>query len=116
MLLVSNNLFGREITYPEHAVVRVNLAWANTQGLLAKAVDTDRDIFLDFPIGRSKPPFNKWTLAEVDGFAKTYINVRYVAISNIHDASCLADAIGVFGDRLILVPKIESIRGVSNIE
>jgi hypothetical protein len=115
MLLVSNNLFRREITYPPNAVVRINLAWAHTPELLAKAVDTDHDVFLDFPIGRSKPPYNNYSLKDVYDFVQQYDNIKYVAISNVHHKGYLADAIEVFGDSVILVPKIESLEGIKNI-
>ena len=66
MLLISQNLAKYNMEFPEDAVFRVNLAWVNN---IQELIDTlkkrkNHSIFLDLPVGRLKPPNNKYTLKD----------------------------------------------------
>lgn len=115
MILLSNNL-RNYMPIPDHYVIRVNLAWTFSLDDLIENLNTHpNDFFIDIPSGRSKPPSNKYSLERLYPLFTEYTNVRYVAISNVEKSSQL-DNWKVFGARPILVPKIESIAGVENIE
>ena len=101
---------------PDHYVIRVNLAWTfSLDDLIENLNSYPNDFFIDIPSGRTKPPSNKYSLERLYPIFRERSNVRYVAISNVERSSQL-DNWRVFGARPILVPKIESIAGVENID
>ena len=71
MLLVSQNLFRYDMEFPKDTVLRVNLAWVSSLNKLQSfLLKYDNDIFLDYPIGRTKPPSNKYDLGEIKDFSQ----------------------------------------------
>jgi len=115
MILISNNL-RNYMKIPDHYVIRVNLAWTFSLDDLIENLDSyPNDFFIDIPSGRTKPPSNKYSLEKLYPLFTERVNVRYLAISNVEKSSQL-DNYQMFGARPILVPKIESIAGVENID
>lgn len=130
MLLVSQNVC--RYFYHDEAVFRINMAWAYSYESLQKRVnETPGDVFLDVPIGRSKPgcPENKhesnasWIAycnskyfpAEFRTFVERNPKVKYVAVSNVDSADDLSLYLKLLGARCHIVPKIESLKAVENI-
>ena len=115
MLLLSNNLRGK-IQFPKDAVVRVNSAWVKTEKDLQEILtkNYDRDVFLDFPSGRTKPPQPTLTLMQLLQAIRLNKNVKYFAVSNAEDEEQLENIKHLIGE-VELVPKIETIVGVGNI-
>lgn len=115
MILVSNNL-RNYMRIPDHYVIRVNLAWTfSLDDLIENLNSHANDFFIDIPSGRTKPPSNKYSLEKLYPIFTAWPNVRYLGISNVEKSSQLENY-GMFGARPILVPKIESIAGVENID
>jgi len=118
MLIISQNLTNYEVDIPEDAVFRINLAWINNlkelQAILEK--HRTRKIFLDLPTNRTKPPNNKYSINELIPIIKSNKNIKYFAISNINSAEDLNMYTNIIPEDVILVPKIESEDGVSNIK
>tara|TARA_R100000808_G_scaffold5713_1_gene17237 strand:+ start:63813 stop:64349 length:537 start_codon:yes stop_codon:yes gene_type:complete len=115
MILLSNNL-RNYMSIPDHYVIRVNLAWTFSLDDLVENLNSHtNDFFIDIPSGRSKPPSNKYSLEKLYPIFREHENVKYVAISNVETSSQL-DNWSIFGKRPVLVPKIESIAGVLNID
>ena len=101
---------------PDHYVIRVNLAWTfSLEDLIENLNSHKNDFFIDIPSGRTKPPSNKYSLERLHPIFLEHPNVRYLAISNVEKSSQLENY-KIFGARPILVPKIESIAGVENID
>ena len=63
MLIVSQNLSNYDMNIPEDAIFRINLAWVNNIEELMKILKkhSSRQIFLDLPINRTKPPDKEQT-------------------------------------------------------
>ena len=88
MILLSNHL----LTLPEfknvkNVVVRINMAHVKDENELKRFVNTDYDIFLDYPKGRTKPPVPTLSFTEAIGAMKKYSNIKYFATSNIEEVS-----------------------------
>jgi len=118
MRIFSQNLTNYDISIPDNSILRINLAWVNTLDelklLLKKHVNSK--IFLDLPIGRTKPPNNKYSfedLITIFGYNK---NIKYLAISNVNSSDDLEKFISKIPKHVSLVPKIESPIGVLNIK
>ena len=115
MILVSNNL-RNYMGMPDHYVIRVNLAWTfSLEDLVENLNSHPNDFFIDIPSGRTKPPSNKYSLEKLYPIFTERPNVRYLGISNVEKSSQIVNW-QLFGARPILVPKIESIAGVENID
>ena len=118
MLIISQNLTNYEVNIPQDAVFRINLAWINNlkelEAILKK--HRTRKIFLDLPANRTKPPNNKYDIGELISIIKSNQNIKYFAVSNINSADDLEMYFNVIPENVILVPKIESVEGVSNIK
>ena len=113
MLLVSQNL-SKYMPITDDSVVRINLAWVDSIEKLALMVENiSQDIFLDLPIGRTKPPNNNYSLEDVKKIIVNHSNIKYLAVSNIESSKDLEQYLKL--DRLIVIPKIESLNGVMNI-
>ena len=81
MLLTSQNL-SRYEKIPQDAVVRINLAWVDSIKSLEDQISKFPNlIFLDLPIGRTKPPNNTYTVDEIKEVILNNTNVKYLAIS-----------------------------------
>lgn len=118
MLIYSQNLTNYGTDIPKDALYRINLAWINSIPELEELLEKHQThkIFLDLPIGRTKPPHNKYSLDEIIPVIKSHDNVTYFAISNVNSSNDLKKYVDLLPDELILVPKIESPDGISNIQ
>jgi len=118
MLIISQNLSNYEVKTPNHAILRINLAWIDDLSNLSNILDSNpnSNIFLDLPIKRTKPPNNKYSLDELSDFFSNYDNIKYFAISNVESKSDLDVYLSIIPKTVSLVPKIESENGIRNIE
>src|SRR6185369_15118491 len=93
MIIVSNHLLNTtDIAFPKDAVIRVNLAWIKSFPEAEKILaESQHDIYLDFPQGRSKPPKPLLTLDNAITLANKYPNVKYFAVSNVEKVGPLWD-------------------------
>jgi len=118
MLIVSQNLANYEIDIPQDAIFRVNLAWINNLEELEVILKKHRSrkIFLDLPTNRTKPPNNKYSIDELVPILKSNQNIKYFAVSNINSIDDLEMYFDIIPKHITLVPKIESVDGISNIK
>ena len=118
MLIISQNLTNYEINIPQDAVFRINLAWINNLKELEAILEKHRTrkIFLDLPANRTKPPNNKYSIDELAPIIKSNQNIKYFAVSNINSTDDLEMYVDIIPENVILVPKIESVEGISNIK
>lgn len=118
MRIFSQNLTNYGIPLPENSIFRINLAWVNTldelKNLLKKHQGTD--IFLDLPIGRTKPPNNKYSFEDLIEILNCNKNIKYFAISNVNTPKDIEKFVNDIPSHVSLVPKIESPEGVINIK
>jgi hypothetical protein len=77
---------------------------------------TKHSLFLDLPRNRTKPPHNKYSLEELFPIIKKYSNIHYLAISNVEKKGDLEIYEKVLPPSINIVPKIESKKGIDNIE
>jgi citrate lyase beta subunit len=118
MLIISQNLTNYQVNIPQDAIFRINLAWINSLKELQDILERHqtRQIFLDLPANRTKPPNNKYDIDELTSIIKSNQNIKYFAVSNINSADDLEMYFNVIPENVILVPKIESVEGISNIK
>ena len=118
MLLVSQNIGNYEINIPKDTVFRINMAWCNSIPELEEKLEKNRNstLFIDLPIGRIKPPNNRYTLDEMVPILEKNQNVNFFAVSNVESADSLEEFLRKIPDRISIVPKIESPKGVLNID
>ena len=118
MIIISQNYANYDVPLPENVILRINLAWCNSIEQLKKILEkhTDHDIFVDLPIGRIKPPNNKYTLEELVPILEENKNIKFLAISNVTQSSDLQKYLELIPKHVNLVPKIESPKGVLNIQ
>ena len=118
MLIVSQNLTNYEVDIPQDAIFRINLAWINNLKELESILEKHRTrkIFLDLPANRTKPPNNKYSIDELAPIIKSNQNIKYFAVSNINSTDDLEMYFNIIPKNVILVPKIESVEGISNIK
>lgn len=118
MIIVSQNLTNFDFPLPEDSIFRINLAWVNSieqlKNLLQKHLEYK--IFLDLPIGRTKPPDNKYSFEDMIPVIRDFKNIKYFAISNVNSKMDLEPYKKSIPEHVTLVPKIESPTGVKNIE
>ena len=118
MRIFSQNLTNYDIPLPKNSIFRINLAWINTldelESLLKK--HTNSEIFLDLPIGRTKPPNNKYSFDDLIKILFSNKNIKYFAISNVNSSDDLKKFVVAIPEYVSLVPKIESPEGVLNIK
>ena len=118
MIIISQNAKNYAIPFPDDTIFRINLAWVNSldelKELLAK--NKEHKIFLDLPVGRIKPPNNKYSLDEIIPIISSAQNVKYFAISNIESKNSLEPFRNAIPEHITIVPKIESPQGVKNID
>jgi citrate lyase beta subunit len=117
MRVFSQNIINYGIPVPENSILRINLAWINSieelEIILQK--NNNSDIFLDLPVGRTKPPNNKYSFDDIVLILQKNVNVKYFAISNVNSADNIKELIKKIPKHVSLVPKIESPEGVKNI-
>ena len=118
MRIFSQNITNYGIPIPDDSILRINLAWINTldelKTILEKHVDSK--IFLDLPIGRTKPPNNKYSFDDLITIITSNKNIKYFAISNVNSSDDLKKFVDKIPKHVSLIPKIESPEGVLNIE
>ncbi len=118
MRIFSQNIINYGIPVPENSILRINLAWVNSieelELILQK--NNNSDIFLDLPVGRTKPPNNKYSFDDIVLILQKNENIKYFAISNVNSADNIRELIKKIPKQVSLVPKIESPDGVKNIE
>lgn len=117
MLIISQNLTNYGIPIPDDVIFRINLAWVNSLDELKDILKKHHDhrIFLDLPVGRIKPPNNKYTLEELVPIIQAHNEIRYFAISNVESRSDLEEFVRLLPRNIIIVPKIESPTAITNI-
>jgi len=117
MRIFSQNIINYGIPVPENSILRINLAWINSieelEIILQK--NNNSDIFLDLPVGRTKPPNNKYSFDDIVLILQKNTNIKYFAISNVNSADNIKELIKKIPKQVSLVPKIESPEGVKNI-
>lgn len=118
MLIISNHLMAKGgFSLPDHAVVRVNVAWIPTKEKLIETLkDIKHDVYLDYPQGRSKPPKPKITLDETIALVTQFPQVKYFAVSNVEEPEAIYAIKMQLPSHVGIVPKIETKRGIENLE
>ena len=118
MLLVSQNAGNYNIILPNDTIFRINLAWCNNINELEEKLSNNKksDFFIDLPVGRIKPPNNKYTLDDMIPIIKTHSNVKFFAVSNVESKNDLIEFLEKLPDSVNIVPKIESPNAVQNID
>ena len=118
MIIFSQNLANYGLPIPQNAIFRVNLAWVNSLKELQVILEKhkSREIFLDLPANRTKPPNQKYNIDDLLPIIKNNPNIKYFAVSNIHSVDDLKIYLEIVPKHVILVPKIESAEGISNIK
>ena len=118
MLLVSQNAGNYNIILPNDTIFRINLAWCNNINELEEKLSNNKksDFFIDLPVGRIKPPNNKYTLDDMIPIIKTHSNVKFFAVSNVESKNDLIEFLEKLPPSINIVPKIESPIAVQNID
>lgn len=118
MLVVSNHLLNTsDLPFPGHVVVRVNVAWIPTKDeLISTLSKITHDIYLDYPQGRTKPPRPKISLDDAISMAHRFPKVKHFAVSNVEDPEAIFAIKVQLPSRVALVPKIETKKGIENLE
>ena len=118
MLLISQNAENYNIKLPKDAVFRINLAWCNSVKELEEKLTKNRDteFFIDLPVGRLRPPNNRYSLNDLIPIIESNPHVRYFAISNVETENDLKEFLEKLPSRINIVPKIESINAIKNID
>jgi len=117
MILVSQNMLNYDLMLPKDVVFRINLAWCNTLKELKSILSNNKksEFFLDLPIGRIKPPNNRYSLDDIISIIKENQNIRYFAVSNVENKNDLQPFLDKLPEYINIVPKIESSKAVLNI-
>jgi citrate lyase beta subunit len=118
MLLVSQNAGNYDITLPNDAVFRINLAWCNSVNEIEEKLSSNKksNFFIDLPVGRIKPPNNRYTLDNIIPIIKKNSNVKFFAVSNVESKNDLIEFLEKLPNSVNIVPKIESPNAVQNID
>lgn len=118
MIIISQNIKNFDFPLPKDIVFRINLAWVNSLDELKQILinNINEKIFLDIPIGRLKPPNNRYSLDELTPIINEFNNIKYIAISNVEKAHDLIIFKEKISEKIILVPKIESPTAILNIQ
>ena len=119
MLLISQNIKNHyNLELPKDAILRINLAWCNTLNELKVilARNKESEFFIDLPVGRVKPPNNKYSLDDLIPIIESNKQIKYFAVSNVENKNDLQPFLDKLPDHVNLVPKIESPKAVLNIK
>lgn len=118
MIIISHNiLFKTDLYLPPHVVMRVNVAWQkNIEEVENVLSRLKHDIYLDYPQGRTKPPRPTLTLDEAIEIAHKFDHVKYFAVSNVEEPDAIFLIKKRLPSRIELVPKIETKKGIENLE
>ena len=119
MFLISNNLVNKDFglfSKPD-TVIRINIAWIESIKQLRKILsELNYEVFIDFPENRKKPPLSKINLQELIAVIKDFETVKYFAVSNVESENTVFLYKKILPDSICFVPKIETIKGVNNLE
>ncbi len=117
MLLISQNLAKYDMVFPEETIFRINLAWVNNIQELIDILKKHENhpLFLDLPVGRLKPPDNKYTLEDLITILRSYEQIKYFAVSNVTSSNDISKYIELLPKNIIIVPKIENPSSIDNI-
>ena len=117
MIIISQNLTNYNFPIPENSIFRINLAWINDLDELEAILKKHnfQKIFIDLPIGRTKPPHNSYSFSEIINILENNLNVKFLAISNVNSPKDIEEYIKLVPKHISIVPKIESPQGVENI-
>ena len=119
MLLISQNIKNHyNLELPKDAILRINLAWCNTLNELKVilARNKESEFFIDLPVGRVKPPNNRYSLDDLIPIIESNKQIKYFAVSNVENKNDLQPFLDKLPDHVNLVPKIESSNAVLNIK
>ena len=118
MLLVSQNAEKDNIILPNDTRVRRNLPWCNSVNELEEKLSSNKksEFFIDLPVGRIKPPNNRYTLDDMIPIIKAHSNVKFFAVSNVESKNDLIEFLEKLPTSVNIVPKIESPIAVQNID
>ncbi|SVD26314.1 uncharacterized protein METZ01_LOCUS379168 [marine metagenome] len=118
MILISQNMENYNLTLPKEGILRINLAWCNSLKELEikLAKNKKSEFFIDLPVGRVKPPNNKYSLDDLIPIIESNKQIKYFAISNVENKNDLQPFLDKLPDHVNLVPKIESPKAVLNIK
>jgi len=118
LLIISQNATNYNLNFSKDAVLRINLAWCNSLEELENNLKkhSNQKIFVDLPIGRIKPPNNKYSLEDLKPILNFYKNIKYLAVSNVEDETDLDEFLNITPNTITIIPKIESPKGVINIK
>lgn len=118
MKIISQNLANYDFPLPSNSIFRINLAWCNSLEELNSILNRHKEfsIFLDLPAGRIKPPNNKYSLDDLIPIINKNKQIKYFAVSNVNSASDLSKYLTLMPSNVIIVPKIESPKGIDNIQ
>lgn len=118
MLIVSQNLTNFDFPIPKDVIYRINLAWVNDLKELVNLLEKhlSHKIFLDLPIGRTKPPNNSYSLNDLIPVLEKYSNIAYFAVSNVTSDKDIDNFQTLLPKNIVIIPKIESPEGINNIK
>ena len=118
MILASQNMLNYDLMLPKDVVFRINLAWCNTLKELKSILSKNKksEFFLDLPVGRIKPPNNRYSLDDLIPIIESNKQIKYFAISNVENKNDLQPFLDKLPDYISIVPKIESTKAVLNIK
>ena len=117
MILISQHSRLLHLRFPAGTVFRVNAAWIKTKKELFDLLGHLKgQVFLDYPKNRMKPPRPKLPLETMFEAVEKFQNIKYFAVSNVVAGHNVRDIRAVLPGRVILVPKIESKRGIDNLK
>jgi len=117
MILISNHLLTlHQFKNVDDVVIRINMAHVKDIKELKQFVNKKQDVFLDYPKGRTKPPVPSLSLTDAITFTHKYDNIKYFATSNIEEIAEVDLICDMLPDHVSFVPKIETLRGVQNLE
>lgn len=115
-MIISNNALKLFDKLPSNIIIRINVAWCKTLNELKTIVENStHPIYLDCPTGRLKPPITKIKLSSVIKIANKSHRVKYFACSNAEDHLKIKELRNLINDRIQLVPKIETVKGIKNM-
>lgn len=119
MILISNHLLRLdEFKKLNDVTIRINIAHVTDINELQKYMNINRDIMIDFPTGRTKPPKPKWSFDEIIKMLHLleWKNVKYFAASNIEYIEDVKNILNCLPTDVSFIPKIETKVGILNLE
>lgn len=118
MLVISNHVKTLGLPLPKDVIIRINIAWLQSLEQLENIIleNSEHAVWVDYPTGRTKPPVPLLTLGEAISCLHKFKNVKYFAFSNAEDINIIQLIRQAVPNRIKLIPKIETSKGVSNLE